>query len=81
MVLDAAASDSDSAGVYEVEFYLSGGSLSDALIATATPTMYGWVATWDSTTVPDGTYTLQSEAFDPVGNVGVGPAITVTVAN
>jgi major membrane immunogen (membrane-anchored lipoprotein) len=80
VLLDAAASDSV-AGVAKVEFFLSGGSLDDVPIATAGPTEYGWLASWNSTTVPDGTYTLQSEAFDPAGDVGVGPAISITVAN
>ena len=79
VILDASASVS--VGVTKVEFYLTGGLLNNALIATATPTYYGWLASWNSTTVPDGTYTLQSEASDVAGNQGVSPAISVTVAN
>jgi hypothetical protein len=77
--LDATASLN--AGVSQVQFTLTGGSLNNALIATATPTIYGWVASWDSTTVPDGIYTLQSDAYDAGGNQGVSSGITVTVAN
>ena len=80
MLLDAGASDSVT-GVSSVGFYLTGGSLNDVLIATATPSYYGWIASWNSVTVPDGTYTLQSEASDPGGDEGVSPAISVTVAN
>lgn len=47
VVLDASAS----AGVTQVQFELRGGSLSDSVIATATPTYYGWIALWNSTTV------------------------------
>ncbi len=65
----------------KVEFHLTGGSLNDVLIATATPSYVGWVASWDSTSVPDGTYTLQSEAYDGGGNQGVSTAISVTVSN
>ena len=79
VALDASASLN--AGVNEVQFTLTGGSLNNALIATATPTIYGWVASWDSTTVPDGIYTLQSDAYDAGGNQGVSSAITMTVAN
>jgi hypothetical protein len=68
-------------GVNQVQFHLTGGSLNNALIATATPTYYGWLASWNSTTVPDGTYTLQSEASDGAGNQGVSPTISVTVSN
>jgi major membrane immunogen (membrane-anchored lipoprotein) len=79
VTLDASASVN--AGVTKVEFSLTGGSLNNALIATATPTYFGWIASWNSTTVPDGTYTLQSEAYDAGGNQGVSSAISVTVAN
>lgn len=40
-----------------------GGSLNDALIVTATLTYFGWVASWNSTKVPDGTNTQQSKAY------------------
>jgi hypothetical protein len=79
VLLDAGAAAN--VGVTKVEFHLTGGSLNNALVATATPTMYGWLVNWDSTTVPDGTYTLQSDAYDGAGNVGVSPPITLTVAN
>jgi major membrane immunogen (membrane-anchored lipoprotein) len=79
VLLDAGASDSG--GVAEVAFHLTGGSLSNALIATGTQTDYGWYAYWNSTTVPDGTYTLQSDAYDAAGNQGVSSTISITVAN
>ena len=68
-----------------VQFVLSGGSLSDQVVGTATPTLYGWIADWDTTTVPNGTYTLQSVAtatttFDTSVTV-MSPGITVTVNN
>jgi outer membrane protein assembly factor BamB len=77
--LDAGASDN--VGVSRVEFLLSGGSYDQAPIATATPTYYGWLAGWDTTSVPDGTYTLQSVAYDAAGNAGYSAGITVTVDN
>jgi hypothetical protein len=79
VLLDAAASLN--VGVKQVQFHLTGGSLNNALIATATSTYFGWAASWNSMTVPDGTYTLQSEASDGAGNQGVSPAISVTVSN
>jgi hypothetical protein len=79
VILDAGASDST--GVTKVNFYLTGGSLTNALIAAATPTFYGWLASWNSTTVPNGTYTLQSEAYDALGLQGFSTAVTVTVDN
>jgi major membrane immunogen (membrane-anchored lipoprotein) len=79
VLLDASAPAN--VGVTKVELHLSGGSLNNALVATATATYYGWLAFWDSTTVPDGTYTLQSEAYDGAGNVGFSAPVSVTVAN
>jgi hypothetical protein len=77
--LDASASGK--VAVKKVEFRLTGGALNDVLIATATPTYYGWLAKWDTTAVPDGTYTLQSVAYDASGNIGRSVGVTVTVAN
>jgi len=77
--LDASAS-SDVA-VKTVEFRLTGGALNNALIATGTPTYYGWLADWNTTTVPNGTYTLQSVATDASGNSGTSAPITLVVAN
>ncbi len=77
--LDASASDAG--GVTKVEFHLTGGTLNDAVIATATLTYYGWIASWDTTTVPNGTYTLQSVAYDNGGNSTHSAAIGITVAN
>jgi hypothetical protein len=79
VLLDASAPDN--MGVTKVEFHLTGGSLNNALVATGTATYYGWLVYWDSTTLPDGTYTLQSEAYDGAGNVGFSAPIAVTVAN
>ena len=77
--LDASATSTF--GVSAVEYHLTGGSFNNALIATATATMYGYLASWDTTTVPDGTYTLQSVAYDTAGNSTESAGITVVVNN
>ena len=76
-LLDAVASS----GVTKVQYQLTGGTLSGALIATATPTIYGWLANWNSTTVPNGQYTLQSVASYAGGVSGTSAPITITVGN
>ena len=76
-VLDASASS----GVTKVQYELTGGTLSDAVIATASLTYYGWLASWDTATVPNGIYTLQSVATLSGGVTGTSPGVTVTVAN
>ena len=56
-------------GVKSVVFDLSGQGSADAQICHAVPFQYGWVCSWDSTTVPNGTYTLRSMVTDAVGQV------------
>jgi hypothetical protein len=77
--LDAFASG----GVTQVQYELSGGSLSQPeVIATATrPTIYGWLAGWNTTTVANGTYTLQSVAYYASGASGTSTGTTITVNN
>ncbi len=77
--LDASAS----AGVTKVIYEVSGGpsDLSDVQVATGTATLIGWLAAWNTTTVPNGTYTLQSVATNASGISGTSAGITVTVKN
>ena len=72
---------SDNVSVTTVEFQLTGGSHPNTIIATATHTKYGWIAEWDTTSVPNGTYSLQSVATDPAGNQAQSPDVTVNVHN
>lgn len=76
-VLDASAS----ANVTKVTYELSGGALSDQLIAAGTPTSYGWLAEWNTTSVSDGTYSLQSVASYSGGLSGTSASVTITVDN
>jgi hypothetical protein len=79
-VLDAAAAGASP--VTGVTFDLSGGSLpKPVVVGTAIPTLYGWIAFWNTTTVANGTYSLQSVATDTGGTTATSPKITVTVSN
>ena len=73
--LDAAAPNATT-----VEYLLTGGSYSNQVIGTATPTYYGWLFDWDSTTVPNGTYTLRTEAFNSTGHA-FSPSVSFRVNN
>jgi hypothetical protein len=78
-LLDASAS----ANVTYVAFELSGGTINgEQLIATATPTYYGWLAEWNTTSVPNGTYKMQSVAsYSRYFSGGTSAPVTITVAN
>lgn len=60
---------------------MSGGSISNRTVASTTPTIYGWIGGWDTTDVPNGTYTLQSVVTDDTGHSATSPGVRVTVDN
>lgn len=75
--LDASASNATS-----VEFLLFGGSygFSAPVLCTATPTLYGWLCGWNTTTVPNGSYVLVSKAFNSFGST-FSSGVSMTVDN
>jgi len=75
--LDASASNATS-----VEFWILGGSYgyTGKMIGTATSTAYGWVYSWRTTTVPNASYSLLSEAFGAGGN-SYSAGVSITVKN
>jgi hypothetical protein len=76
-LLDAAASS----GASQVRYEITGGGRTDSVVATATPTYYGWLAQWNTTTVANGGYSLQSVASYAGGVTVTSPAVTITVDN
>ena len=78
-LLDATAADP--VGVAKVQFALTGGSLNQTVVGTAVPTLYGYLFELNTTTVPNGSYTLQSVASDSAGNTGYSAGVPVTIAN
>ena len=78
-LLDASASSA--AGIASVTYEVGGNGLSDQVAATGTPTLYGYLAQRNTTTVPNGTYTLQSVATYVGGVSGTSPGVTITVNN
>jgi Bacterial Ig domain len=73
--LDAAASNATS-----VEFVLFGGSYFGLVVGVATPTIYGWIATWNTKAIRNGSYLLFSAASNASGN-GVSPPVSIVVKN
>ncbi len=76
-----AADASDNVGVTRVEFRVTGGGLTNLLVGVGSLGRYGWVALWNTTGVTDGTFSLQSVAYDGAGNSARSPALTVRVEN
>ena len=76
-VLDAVASS----GASQVQYEITGGALSDSVIATGTPTYYGWLAKWNTTKTANGTYALQSVASFPGGGSATSTPVTIVVNN
>ena len=70
-----AASATDNVGVVGVRFLLNGAQLA------AEDTTAPYAIIWDSTTVPNGSYTLTAVARDAAGNLGISSPVVVTVAN
>jgi hypothetical protein len=67
--------------VTDVEFVLTGEGFHESKIATAQNAGYFWIAGWKSATVPDGSYLLQSIAYDATGNSVRSPSVRIQVAN
>ena len=80
-VLDASASASNGVGIAKVQFVLTGGSFNKLVVGTATATLYGYLFSFNTATVVNGTYTLQSLATDGSGNTTYSPGITITIGN
>ncbi len=75
------ATTSDNSVVIRVEFRLTGGRLKNTVIAIGNSTVYGWFTEWSSSTVPNGTYTLQSVVHDAAGHVTYSPGVVVKIKN
>ncbi len=69
------ASASDNVGVAGVQFRLQGANLG------AEDTTNPYSTSWNTTTVPNGSYTLTAIARDAAGNTKTSAPITVTVSN
>ncbi len=72
--ITVAVSASDNVGVSQVQLYLDG-----ALFATDTISPFSFA--WDTTTVANGSHSLQAAAYDAAGNSGASATIAVNVSN
>ena len=68
-------------GISKVQFQITGDGMRNVVIGTATHSQYGWLFTWPTRSVPNGTYTLRSVAYNSSGNSSTSRGLTVRVAN
>jgi hypothetical protein len=72
------ATATDNVHVTKVEFYIDGTLIStDAGSSSAS----SYAATLDSTKQSNGSHSLSAKAYDAAGNVGVSPAVAITINN
>jgi hypothetical protein len=67
--------------VDKVEFEVTGGDLRHAIIGTAGYTYFGWLDEWNTASVPNGTYKIQSVAYQPADNVTYSAGVPIHVKN
>ncbi len=82
MLLGSTALDASASNATSIAFVLFGGSYryNGQLLCTATLTYYGWLCSWNTTTVPDGSYVLVSVASGGGGST-FNAGVSVTVDN
>ena len=67
--------------VTRVAFHVAGNARADSVIGEAVRTAYGWLARWDTTSVPNGDYTLNTVATDAAGNESRSASVSIIVRN
>jgi hypothetical protein len=76
----AATLDATATNATSVQFLLFGGGYWGHVVGTATPTIYGWLYSWNTSTVANGSYVLLSEASNSGGNA-FSSNVNITVQN
>ena len=79
-LLGARESDYD-VKVKRVQFVLSGVGYPRTVLGSASETLAGWAFLWNSTTIPNGTYSLRSLATNAAGKSSYSRGVTVKVGN
>ncbi len=80
--LVATATSPFGTGVSKVQFVISGGPFRRKVIVTAQPYLWAtYWANWNSISVPNGIYTVQSQASNSVGKSSSSSPVRITVHN
>ncbi len=77
--IDAGATDN--VPITKILFRITGGGLSHQVLGIGKPSLEGWILLWNTTTVPNGAYELQSMAFDSAGKTALSRTVAITVDN
>ncbi len=72
---------SDQFDVRRVEYVLSGSDLKAVSFATGYRTNYGWIGGWNTSTVSNGSYTIEARVSDSGGRSIMTPSVGVRVEN
>jgi hypothetical protein len=78
-ILDASAEGTSP--ITGVQFEVTGGSLSDHVVGSGVLTLWGWILEWNTSSVANGSYTLQSVATETGGTTATSTGIAITVHN
>ena len=78
--VNLAATASDNVGVTQVQFFVDNNATPLGTDTSPDPTSRYYSASWNTTTVTNGTHTLTAKAYDAAGNINTS-TVTVTVAN
>ncbi len=76
--------DVSTSGPYDitrVDYFLSGPGLAKHSFAAGVYTHYGWIAKWNTSTVPNGSYAVDATVSDAGGRTVTTPPIEVRVEN
>ena len=65
--------------ISKVEYLLTDEDHHSKLIAEGIPTLFGALAQWNTTSVANGTYSLQSVVYDEFGASSRSTTITITI--
>jgi hypothetical protein len=64
-----------------VELFVTGGAAHNEKIGDAAANSVGWLMTWNTKNLPNGTYQLTSVGFNTAGKSSRSASVTVTVKN
>jgi hypothetical protein len=72
---------SDQFDVTKVDYLLSGPGLEGVSLGRGVRSNYGWIGGWNTSTVPNGRYTIEAKVSDSGGRTVVTPPVEVRVDN